>query len=112
MSMRTKDVLVIGKGNKVVPVNFPEHLFVAIEWILKLQSRLGLTQNPYLFAKYASNKYRNSRGYFAKQLAALNLTSSSKNLGSQGLRRSRVSEVMVGFLTCYIIRSHPKSPTP
>jgi hypothetical protein len=96
MSTRTKDVKVIGKGNKVVPVNFPEHLFTAVAWVRKLQDRLGMSKNPYLFAKHGTtNKFRNSRGYFTKQLEALNLSSASRNLGSQGLRRLRASEVMV-----------------
>lgn len=99
MSTRTRDVPVVGKGNSVVPVNFPEHLDPPIEFILKMQDRLGMENNPYLFGKYGTQQYRNSRGYFSKQLDALNLSHVSKNLGSQGLRRARATEVMVGIST-------------
>jgi hypothetical protein len=103
MATRTKDVPVVGKNNKVVPVNVPDFLFEAIEWILKVQERLGMTKNPFVFGQVGTVKYRSSKTYFKKLLAALNLSHVSKNLGTQGIRRARASEVMVRITTsCFL----------
>jgi hypothetical protein len=103
MATRTKDVPVLGKNNKVIPVNVPDFLFGAIEWILRIQDRLGMSKNPYVFGQYGTLKYRSSMTYFKKLLAALNLSHESKNLGSQGIRRARVTEVMVRITTsCFL----------
>lgn len=98
MANHSKDVFVLGKNNQKVSVNVPDFLFSTIEAILGLARApcLRLQGNKYLFGEVGTtDRYRDSRHFFNKQIQVLNLKHVQRKLGSQGLRRDVVSKSLV-----------------
>jgi len=99
MSTLTKDVMVLGKNSKMVPINVPVWMFSSYDIILLIHVELDLEENPFVFAKVGTiDQHRTARDFYRKQLEFLDLGSKAKNLQSQGLRRSVCSNLMVGSL--------------
>jgi hypothetical protein len=99
MATQTMDIMVLGKNNQLVPINVPAWMFSAYNTIIGLHDELGLSENPFVFAKIGTiDEHRTARDFYRKQLDFLDLGSKSKNMQSQGLRRSACSNLMVSLL--------------